>query len=226
MLVEKTGPNGTTRVLIDTSPDMRAQLLTAGVGTLDAVVMTHAHADHMHGLDDIRQVVFNTRRRMPVWADGDTTNDLISRFGYAFVQPSGSDYPPICDLHSIDTGDFVIEGAGGGITFTPLPVQHGRITALGFRMGGLAYLPDVSAMSESTFNLLNGLEVFVLDALRYAPHPSHINLETSLEWIARTAPKRAVITNMHIDLDYETLERDLPTNVTPAYDGMAIEIKG
>lgn len=226
MLVEKIGPNGVTRVLIDTSPDMRAQLLAAGVGTLDAVVMTHAHADHMHGLDDIRQIVFNTHTRMPVWADSDTTNDLISRFGYAFVQPKGSDYPPICDLNSINDADFMIEGAGGEITFTPLPVQHGRITALGFRMGRLAYLPDVSAMSESTFSRLNGLEVFVLDALRYKPHSSHINLETSLEWIAKTAPERAVVTNMHIDLDYETLTRELPANVTPAFDGMVIETKG
>ncbi|MEH6835452.1 MULTISPECIES: MBL fold metallo-hydrolase [Falsihalocynthiibacter] len=226
MLVEKIGPNGVTRVLIDTSPDMRAQLLAAEVGTLDAVVMTHAHADHMHGLDDIRQIVFNTRTRMPVWADSDTTNDLISRFGYAFVQPKGSDYPPICDLNSIDDEDFVVEGPGGDITFTPLPVQHGRITALGFRMGGLAYLPDVSAMSEDTFSRLNGLEVFVLDALRYKPHPSHINLETSLDWIAQTAPERAVITNMHIDLDFQTLASELPANVTPAFDGMVIETKG
>ncbi|AML51682.1 MBL fold metallo-hydrolase [Falsihalocynthiibacter arcticus] len=226
MLVEKIGPDGVTRVLIDTSPDMRAQLLAAEVGTLDAVVMTHAHADHMHGLDDIRQIVFNTRTRMPVWADSDTTNDLISRFGYAFVQPKGSDYPPICDLNSIDDEDFVVEGPGGDITFTPLPVQHGRITALGFRMGGLAYLPDVSAMSENTFSRLNGLEVFVLDALRYKPHPSHINLETSLDWIAQTAPERAVITNMHIDLDFQTLASELPAHVTPAFDGMVIETKG
>ncbi|MEY8119426.1 MBL fold metallo-hydrolase [Falsihalocynthiibacter sp. BN13B15] len=226
MLVEKIGPNGVTRVLIDTSPDMRAQLLAAEVGTLDAVVMTHAHADHMHGLDDIRQIVFNTRTRMPVWADSDTTNDLISRFGYAFVQPKGSDYPPICDLNSIDDEDFVVEGPGGDITFTPLPVQHGRITALGFRMGGLAYLPDVSAMSEDTFSRLNGLEIFVLDALRYKPHPSHINLETSLDWIAQTAPERAVITNMHIDLDFQTLASELPAHVTPAFDGMVIETKG
>lgn len=226
MLVEKTGPDGITRALIDTSPDMRSQLLAADVGTLDAVVMTHAHADHMHGLDDIRQIVFNTRQRMPVWADSDTTNDLISRFGYAFVQPKGSDYPPICDLNSISNDDFTIDGAGGEIVFTPLPVQHGRITALGFRMGGLAYLPDVSAMDENTFGRLDGLEVFVLDALRYTPHPSHINLETALEWIAKTAPERAILTNMHIDLDYDTLSGELPEDVTPAYDGMVIETKG
>lgn len=223
VLVEKRSLEGTTRVLIDTSPDMRAQLLSADVGTLDAVVMTHSHADHLHGLDDLRQIVFNTRQRLPVWADSDTTNDLISRFGYAFVQPEGSDYPPICTLNSIHNDDFVITGAGGDITFTPLPVQHGRITALGFRIGEFAYLPDVSDMPESTFARLSGLEVFVLDALRYAPHPSHIHLEKSLEWLEKTAPKRGILTNMHIDLDYAILSKETPSHVTPAYDGMIIE---
>lgn len=224
MLVEKISPNGTTRVLIDTSPDMRAQLLAANVGTLDAVVMTHSHADHLHGLDDIRQVAFNARQRIPVWADGDTTNDLISRFGYAFVQPESSNYPPICTLNSIRDEEFTLSGAGGEITFTPLPVQHGLIDALGFRIGELAYLPDVSNMPQSTFDRLNNLEVFVLDALRYTPHPSHIHLEKSLEWIERTAPTRAVLTNMHIDLDYETLAQETPASVVPAFDGMIIEI--
>lgn len=225
VLVEKISPNGVTRALIDTSPDMRAQLLDAEVGTLDAVVMTHSHADHLHGLDDLRQIVFKTRQRMPVWADGDTTNDLISRFGYAFVQPPDSDYPPICALNSINDDDFTIGGLGGDINFTPLPVQHGRITSLGFRVGGVAYLPDVSDMRDSTFDRLKNLDVFVLDALRYKPHPSHIHLEKSLEWIERTAPKRAVLTNMHIDLDYETLTAETPANIVPAYDGMTIEIE-
>ncbi|WP_380054133.1 MBL fold metallo-hydrolase [Falsihalocynthiibacter sp. SS001] len=225
MLVEKFGPDGVTRALIDTSPDMRSQLLTAEVGELDAVVMTHSHADHLHGLDDIRQLVFNSGKRMPVWADADTTNDLIARFGYAFVQPKGSDYPPICELNHIGEHSFAISGAGGDIEFIPLEVDHGRISALGFRIGDLAYIPDVSDMPQETSDRIANLEVLVLDALRRKPHPSHIHLEKALEWIARTKPTRAVLTNMHIDMDYATLEQELPEGITPAFDGMTIEIE-
>ena len=146
MLVEREGPEGTTTVLIDTTPDMRQQLLDAGVGKLDAVIWTHSHADHVHGLDDLRMIVFNTRKRLQVWADGDTQNDLFSRFGYAFVQPEGSPYPPILNMHTID-GPITVEGAGGEITFTPFWVNHGSIEALGFRIGDLAYLPDVAKMN-------------------------------------------------------------------------------
>lgn len=221
LLVERAGEGGTTRVLIDTSPDMRAQLLDAGVGTLDAVVYTHYHADHVHGLDDLRMIVFNRRERLPVWADGDTQNVLYSRFGYAFVQPEGSPYPPILDMKTIN-GDVTIEGAGGAITLRPIPVQHGSIDVLGFRVGGLAYLPDVSDIPEASWPLLDGLDYWVLDALRRDPHPTHTHLAKSLDWIVRAAPRRAVLTNMHIDLDYQTLADETPENVTPAFDGMVI----
>ncbi|MBS8225471.1 MBL fold metallo-hydrolase [Vannielia litorea] len=223
MLVERDGPEGTTRVLIDTSPDLRAQLLAAKVGTLDGVAFTHAHADHTHGLDDLRMVVYNMRARVRVWADGATTDDLIARFGYAFVQPPGSDYPPILDLRGID-GPFTVEGAGGPITLTPFEVEHGRIDALGFRIGGLAYLPDVSDIPEAAWAGLEGLDVWVLDALRRTPHPSHVHLEKALEWIARAAPNRAVLTNMHIDMDYDAVEAETPAHVTPAYDGMVLSL--
>ncbi|KAJ55914.1 PhnP [Actibacterium mucosum KCTC 23349] len=223
MLVERIGAEGTTRVLIDTSPDMRQQLLAAGVGTLDAVVYTHSHADHVHGLDDLRQVVFNMRKRLDVWADGATQNDLFSRFGYAFVQPEGSPYPPILDMHTID-GPFEIDGAGGGLSFQPLRVGHGAIDALGFRIGDLAYIPDVVEMYDETWPQLEGLEYLVLDALRRSPHPTHINLATALEWIARLQPAHAVLTNMHIDLDYTTVATETPDQVTPAHDGLVIEL--
>ncbi len=221
MLIERIGEGGTTRVLIDTTPDMRAQLLDAGVGELDAVAYTHSHADHMHGIDDLRMIVFNTGRRMDVWADEATSRDLMRRFGYAFETPEGSNYPPICNLHRI-AGPFTIEGAGGPVSLTPLPVRHGEIGALGFRIGDLAYLPDVSAIPDGTWPLLEGLSAWVLDALRYKPHPSHVHLERALEWIARAAPKRAVLTNLHIDMDHDTLMRETPDHVTPAHDGMVI----
>ncbi len=221
LLVEQETAQGTTRVLIDTGPDMRAQLLDAGVGELDAVLWTHAHADHVHGLDDLRQIVFNMRKRLPVWADGDTQNALLSRFGYAFVQPEGSPYPPILDLHTID-GPVTIDGAGGALTLTPFEVNHGSIDALGFRIRDLAYLPDVASIPETTWPALEGLDCWILDALRRTPHPTHAHLDLALEWIARAAPRRAILTNMHIDLDYATVEAETPKTVTPAYDGLVV----
>ncbi|MFA5538973.1 MAG: MBL fold metallo-hydrolase [Gemmobacter sp.] len=222
MLVERTTGEGTTRVLIDTSPDMRAQLLDAGVGALDAVVFTHSHADHVHGIDDLRQVVFNMRHRLPVWADGPTQEALLSRFGYAFVQPAGSPYPPILDLHTID-GPFEIAGAGGAIRLIPFEVDHGSMDALGFRIGDLAYLPDVLEIPARSWHMLEDLDCWVVDALRRQPHPTHAHLALTLEWIDRARPRRAVLTNMHIDLDYATVAAETPPHVTPAFDGMTID---
>ena len=223
MLVERDGPEGTTSVLIDTSPDLRSQLLDTGTGRLDGVIYTHAHADHVHGIDDLRMIVFNMKSRLPVWADGDTQNALLSRFGYAFVQPEGSPYPPILDLHTIK-GDVTIDGAGGPITFTPFEVNHGSIEALGFRIGGLAYLPDVAEIPDAAWPALEGLDIFVVDALRRTPHPTHAHLDKALEWIARAKPTRAVLTNMHIDLDYETVKAETPDHVTPAFDLMELTL--
>ncbi len=224
ILVERIGPDGVTRVLVDTTPDMRAQLLEAGVGTLDAVVYTHAHADHVHGLDDLRQIVFNMGKRLNVWADSDTQEALINRFGYAFIQPEGSSYPPILNLKSIN-GDITIEGAGGAVVMTPFEVTHGSIDALGFRIGNLAYLPDVSDMDSKAWEVLKGLDVFILDALRRKPHPTHIHLEKALDWLAKSGARRGVLTNMHIDLDYSIVEKETPDHVTPAYDGMVITLE-
>ena len=223
MLVTRTEGDKTTRVLIDTSPDMRNQLLDAGVGSLDGVVYTHDHADHVHGLDDLRMIVFNMKQRLQIWADAPTSSSLMSRFGYAFVQAKGSAYPPICELNQIN-GDITIDGAAGQITLTPFEVTHGAIDALGFRIGDLAYLPDVSAIPEESWKILEGLDTWVVDALRRSPHPSHSHLENTLEWIARAAPKNAVLTNMHFDLDYATVAAETPDRIRPAYDGMTITI--
>ena len=221
LLVERDGPDGTTTVLIDTSPDLRDQLLDAGVGRLDGVIYTHDHADHVHGIDDLRMIVFNMRQRLQVWANGDTQDALISRFGYVFVQPKGSPYPPILDLNTID-GDTVIEGPGGPITFTPFEVDHGSIDSLGFRVGDVAYLPDAAAIPDATWPMLDKLDIWIVDALRRDPHPTHSHLAQTLDWIARAKPKRAILTNMHIDLDYATVLAETPDNVEPAYDGMTL----
>lgn len=224
MLLERVGAQGTTRVLVDTGPDLREQLLSADISTLDAVLYTHAHADHVHGVDDLRMVVMAMGRRLPVWADSATADALVSRFGYVFVQPEGSAYPPILDLNIIE-GDITIDGAGGALTLHPFRAKHGRIDALGFRIGGLAYLPDVSALYPETRAALAGLDILVIDALRRQPHPTHAHLAQTLEWIAELAPKRAVLTNMHNDLDYTTVQAETPAHITPAHDGMVLDLK-
>jgi len=222
ILIERVRPGGITRVLVDTSTDLRAQLLSADVGILDAVAFTHAHADHTHGIDDLRMVVFNRGARLPVWADADTSEALTTRFAYAFVQPRGSSYSPILDLNGID-GPFTVAGAGGPITLEPVRVRHGGMDALGFRFHGVAYLPDVSEIPTEAWPVFEGLECWILDALRRKPHPTHAHLARSLEWIARAAPARAVLTNMHNDLDYATIEAETPDGVSPAHDGLVLE---
>ena len=223
LLVERDGADGTTSVLIDTSPDLRSQLLDTGTGRLDGIVYTHAHADHVHGIDDLRQIVFNMRARLPVWADGPTQNDLISRFGYAFTQPQGSPYPPILDLHTID-GAFEIDGPGGPIPFQPFEVGHGAIDALGFRIGGLAYLPDVVDIYDAAWPWLQDLDCWIVDALRRTPHPTHAHLDMTLGWIERVRPARAILTNLHVDMDYATVAAETPDHITPAHDGMVVTL--
>ncbi len=221
LLVERETEDGITRVLIDTSPDMRTQLLDAGVGQLDGVVYTHSHADHVHGLDDLRMIVFNMRRRLPVWADKATCSNLMARFAYAFVQAEGSPYPPILELNEI-LDEVAVIGAGGAIKLIPFEVEHGTISVLGFRIGPVAYLPDVSAMTDQSWQAIKGSDCWILDSLRRAPHPSHTHLSQSLEWIKKAGVKSGVLTNMHIDLDYDTLCSELPGNIQPAYDGMTL----
>lgn len=224
LLVEREDAGAVTRVLIDTSPDLRDQLLDAGIGVLDGVIYTHAHADHVHGIDDLRMIVFNTRQRLDIWADPPTAESLVTRFGYAFDTPEGSDYPPILNLHLIE-GPVTVGGPGGPITFTPFRVAHGRnFDALGFRIGDVAYLPDVSDIPESSWPLLEGLEIWILDALRRTPHPTHAHLALSLDWIARARPRRAVLTNMHLDLDHDAVAAETPDHVIPAHDGLVLTV--
>lgn len=221
LLVERQDTGGITRALIDTSPDMRNQLLAAGVGTLDGVVYTHSHADHVHGIDDLRQVVFNRRERLDVWADGPTQDALLSRFGYVFVQPEGSPYPPILNLRTLD-GPVTVQGDGGDILLVPFAVGHGSIDSLGFRVGDVAYLPDVAEMYTESWEAIADLDCWIVDCLRRAPHPTHTHMEQTLEWIARAAPRHAVLTNLHNDLDYETVARETPEHIVPAFDGMTL----
>jgi phosphoribosyl 1,2-cyclic phosphate phosphodiesterase len=223
-LYEQRGRDGTTLVLIDTGPDCREQLLSVRVTSLDAVLYTHDHADHTHGIDDLRMLAYASRRRIPVWANAATMVLLEKRFDYCFKQPEGSSYPPILTANLLDApGHVTIAGAGGPVEVDVVPQQHGDIASLGFRFGGLAYSPDVSGLTDAAAAQLEGLDVWIVDALRPQPHPSHFSVKQALEWIARLKPKRAILTHLHIDLDYQTLRRDLPPSVEPAYDGLVIE---
>jgi phosphoribosyl 1,2-cyclic phosphate phosphodiesterase len=222
-LVTKSGAGGETRVLIDTSPDLREQMLSTEIKDIDAVLFTHEHADHTHGIDDLRAFFLMRRARVQVWADDATGRMLTTRFAYCFYAPPGSDYPPILNLNSIEAGKPIeIKGAGGSITALPFEVHHGTIDALGFRIGGMAYTPDIDGVPAGSIAALENLDLWIVDGLRRAPHPSHWNLPQTLEWIARLKPKRAVITNMHQDLDFDTLVRELPASVEPAYDGLEL----
>jgi phosphoribosyl 1,2-cyclic phosphate phosphodiesterase len=225
LLAERIGEAGVTRVLVDTSPDMRAQLLAAGVDRVDAVFYTHDHADHVHGIDDLRVLAFNARKRVDVHADPATLACLRRRFDYCFVTPPGSAYPPILDPHELTPGRGVtIAGAGGKLTLTPFRQRHGDADSLGFRIGGAAYSSDANGFYDTSLALLEGLDVWIVDALRPKPHPSHLSLSEALAWIGRMKPRRAVLTHMHVDLDYDALSRELPDGVEPAYDGLRIEL--
>jgi phosphoribosyl 1,2-cyclic phosphate phosphodiesterase len=225
LLVERIGERGKTIVLVDTSPDLREQLLGAGVEKLNGVLFTHDHADHSHGIDDVRPVVLHQRRRVDVYLDAPTSAALHAKFGYCFATPPGSDYPPIATEHRIAAGTPVtIEGEGGVITATPYAQLHGTGTTLGFRFGTFAYSCDVSTIPDETVRHLQDLDVWILDALRYKPHPSHFSVDEALAWVERIKPRRAVLTNLHTDLDYETLRHILPDNVEPAFDDMVIEL--
>ena len=226
LLAERTNDNGTTRIVIDTSPDLREQLIDAEVDHIDAVFLTHEHADQTHGIDDLRSVVLHQRKRIPVYLNQSTAKDIMARFSYCFVAPPGSDYPPILTEHSIESGESrSIEGKGGPVTLSAFIVEHGNIPALGYRIGDAAYTPDVNDIPAESWRHLENLELWIIDGLRYAGHPSHFSVNDALSWIERFKPKRAVITNMHSDLDYEVMRKSLPAGVIPAYDGMRLVLE-
>jgi phosphoribosyl 1,2-cyclic phosphate phosphodiesterase len=222
LLVEHSSRQGyKTRVLVDCSPDLRAQLLDADIDWVDGVLITHEHADHTHGIDDLRPLFVHKRRRVPVYMDVPTSHIMHARFSYCFKSPPGSGYPPILNEHRLVPGQPVtIEGQGGAIEAIPILQEHGDIPSLGFRFGNVAYSADIKGLPEQSLTHMAGLDLWIVDALRRAPHPSHMSLDEALAWIARIKPKRAVLTNLHAELDYEALRAVLPPNIEPAYDGM------
>lgn len=222
LLVQRKSEEGTTNVLIDTSPDMRSQLIDANVTWLDAILYSHDHADQTHGIDDVRAMVYAKQKRIEVWMDAATSKTLTNRFGYCFEQSAGSLYPAILKDNRIKKPyqDITVSGKGGAITATPFRQIHGGIDSLGFRIGNVAYSSDISDIPEESYSLLEGLDCWVVDALRRAPHPTHFHLGRTLAEIERFKPKRAILTNLHVDLDYQHLCNELPENVVPAFDGL------
>ena len=225
ILVRKSSTAGTTQVLIDTSPDLREQLLGEDVRRLDAALLTHEHADHTHGLDDLRPLSLAMRAHVDLHMDERTSANVRQKFDYMFATPPGSGYPPFLRERRLRAGRAtIVAGAGGAIDFLPIEVRHGDIDALGFRFGACAYTPDVNDLPPSAVAALRNLDLWIIDALRPAPHPTHFSLSEALVWIERLHPKRAVLTNMHNDMDYARLAASLPDTVTPACDGLTLTI--
>lgn len=225
LLVQRQGAGGVTTVLVDTSPDLREQLLDVQISRLDAVIYTHEHADQSHGIDDLRAIAYIMRARIPVYMDEPTGCAMLRRFGYCFSQPEGSPYPPILEHRRIETpfSAFAVEGPGGPVEVQPFDMDHGTCRTLGFRFGPLAYSPDVVEMPERSFELLEGVECWIVDALRYKPHPTHAHVDKALAWIARVQPRLGVLTNLNVELDYNRLTAELPEGVVPAHDGMVLK---
>ncbi len=222
-LVERTGSGGRTSVLIDTSPDFREQILSTRLTALDGVLYTHDHADHTHGIDDLRMVSFAMKRRVDVYFTKETGDSLKTRFSYCFETPKGSEYMPMLNAHEIDgVSPVVIGGGGGQIVAQPIPQWHGSMQSLGYRFSNLAYSPDINDIPKESIPLLEGLDVWIVDALRHQSHESHFSVKQAIAWSERLKPKRTILTHMTSELDYETLARQLPEGVEPAYDGMMI----
>jgi phosphoribosyl 1,2-cyclic phosphate phosphodiesterase len=213
-----------TTVLIDTAPDLREQFLKAHLTRLDAIVYTHDHADQAHGIDDVRALVHRMRRRIPTYMDEITRGSLLRRFRYIFEGEGG--YPPILSVAGtiVALEPFEISGPGGVLRLLPLWQDHGGVISYGFRIGDLAYNNDVVQLPDESLAQLRGLKLWIADALRYAPHPTHAHLERTLGWVRTLRPMRTVLTNLHIDLDYATLQRELPAGVEPAHDGWRLEM--
>ncbi|HWA63023.1 MAG TPA: MBL fold metallo-hydrolase [Caulobacteraceae bacterium] len=219
------GDHAPTTIVVDASPEFRQQTAAAGVKRLDALLMTHDHADQSHGIDDIRAFALAQRQRIPCWMDEATRATLTRRFGYIF-EGEGM-YPAIADLLAVPElgAPWTIEGPSGALAVTAFDQDHGGVRSLGYRIETVAYSSDVVDLSEAAFEALADVDVWIVDALRYTPHPTHAHVDKALAWIERVKPRRAILTNLHIDLDYAELSARLPEGVEPAYDGMRFTVE-
>ncbi len=226
ILVERfRSPTEVTRVLVDTGPDMREQMLDANVDWVDGVLYTHAHADHIHGIDDLRAFVLNRKRRVDVYMTEETAERIHAAFGYCFETPKDSYYPPILEDHRIRPGDTItIDGNGGPIVTQAFRQLHGSIESLGFRFGRFCYSTDLHELPAESEPMVRELDVWILGALRYTPHGSHFSVDQAVALSQRMAAERMILTHMHNALDYDELSGRLPAGAEPGYDGLTFEI--
>ncbi|AQX30683.1 MBL fold metallo-hydrolase [Bartonella schoenbuchensis] len=225
LLVERIDKSGKkTTVVIDTGPDFRSQMIKSHVNYLDAAVYTHPHADHVHGIDDLRSYALAQKCLIDIYANAFTLKYLNESFGYCFQTPKGSNYSPILKAHLInENSKFTIQGQGGAITFNTHLQFHGAINSLGFRIGNVAYCTDVNQFPVEALQNLMDLDVLIIDSLQFKPHPSHFSVDQALHWIKYLKPKRAILTHMDNSLDYNDVLNYVPPNVEPAYQGLTFE---
>jgi phosphoribosyl 1,2-cyclic phosphate phosphodiesterase len=218
-------PERWTTVIVDTAPEFRQQAAAAGAKRLDALLLTHDHADQTHGIDDIRAFAMRQRARIPVHVDAPTAETMLRRFGYVFLGEKS--YPAIADLVDIPPHGVAwqVDGPSGAIPIVTFDQDHGEVRSVGYRFGPIAYSSDALALDDAAFEAMAGVELWIVDALRYTPHPTHAHVERTLGWIQRLKPRRAILTNLHIDLDFEELSSRLPPGVEVAYDGMKITMQ-
>jgi phosphoribosyl 1,2-cyclic phosphate phosphodiesterase len=217
IVVEKEG----TTLLVDTSPDLRSQWLASDLQKLDAVLYTHDHADHVHGINDLKPFTYQNKMPVPIYSNAETLNSIKKRFYYAF--PMDELVP---DIYRPFVSPNVIEGPFqvGNISITPFNQAHGYSTSLGYRFEKMAYSTDVVDLDEAAFKVLEGIDVWVVDCISRDPRASHSHIAKTLQWIDRVKPRQAYLTHMSLLLDYDTLMRELPKGVEPAYDGLMIEV--
>ena len=214
-----------TVVLIDTSPDLRVQLLAAKITHIDALLYTHDHADQSHGIDDLRAIAYRMRTRIPVYMDGLTKEVLFKRFDYCFEMPEGRIHPAILTIKELfkSKDKFTISGAGGGIDIIALGLSHGIAPSFGFKINDtVCYTPDVLDIEEDVLDLMKGSQTWICDALRYNRSPSHANVDKAIKWQAYTCVPHMILTNLHVDMDYVTLSNELMPSQSLAYDGRMI----
>ncbi|MEM1381639.1 MAG: MBL fold metallo-hydrolase [Pseudomonadota bacterium] len=214
-----------TTLLIDTSPDMRQQLIDNAIPTVDAVVITHDHADQTHGIDDLRVVALQNMQRVPVYLSPHTAPVLPERFAYCFEQLAGSAYPAVLERHDLpaDGTPFEVDGPTGPIPIIPFLQKHGRVPSHGFRCGPIVYSSDLDDLYPESWPIVHDADVWIIDALQLKPHGSHLHLEKALHFLEQAGAKRGVLTNMHVTMDYADVAATTPEHVVPAYDGMIIE---
>lgn len=223
----EANPTERTIVLIDTSPDLREQLLRAKTTRLDAILYTHDHADQTHGLDDVRAIAYGMRQKIPTYMDPYTKDHILQRFKYCFEKPEGRVHPPILELMPLlnHMDNITVSGPGGDLEIKAFEVSHGPTPSFGFMINGkVSYTPDIWDIGDDVLDLMQSQDLWILDALRYNPHPTHAHADKSLQWIARTQTQRAILTNLHIDMDFNILSSELTGNHVAAFDHMQLMV--